>query len=51
VTRNRNLALRALKEWGRDAWPPNAVEVVDECAMNDPNEKTRAQASELIAST
>jgi hypothetical protein len=51
VTRNRYLALRVLEEWGQDAWPANALELVTRCAASDPNEKTRATAGALIAST
>lgn len=46
VTRNRNMALAALKEWPGQTWPPGAQAAVEDLASADPNEKTRELAQE-----
>jgi len=46
VTRNRNMALRALKEWAADTWPEGAREAIANLARNDPNDKAREFARE-----
>jgi hypothetical protein len=47
VTRNRNMALRALDQWPRSAWPADAQETVAHLARTDPNPETRQLAAEL----
>lgn len=46
VTRNRNMALAALKEWPGQTWPPGAQAAVEGLASAEPNEKTRELAQE-----
>ena len=47
VTRNRNLALKALERWPRADWPPAALDAVLVVAGTDPNADTRKLAAEL----
>ncbi|MFL6121926.1 hypothetical protein [Actinophytocola sp.] len=47
VTRNRNMALRALDQWPRSSWPPGAQDTVAQLARTDPNANTRQLATEL----
>jgi len=47
VTRNRNLALKALERWPRADWPPAARDAVLVVARTDPNTDTRKLAAEL----
>jgi hypothetical protein len=47
VTRNRNLALKALERWPRANWPPAAHDAVLVVARTDPNADTRKLATEL----
>jgi hypothetical protein len=46
VTRNRSMALNALKEWPANTWPSEAQAVVAQLATSDPNEQTRKLARE-----
>lgn len=48
VTRNRNMALRALEQWPQSAWPPDAHDAVRDLARTDPNTDTRQLATELV---
>jgi hypothetical protein len=41
VTRNRNMALRALREWPAGTWPDGAREAIANLTLNDPNDKSR----------
>lgn len=47
VTRNRNMALRALREWPADTWPEGAREAIASLALNDPNVKSREFARQI----
>jgi hypothetical protein len=48
VTRNRNMALRALEEWPAASWPASARERMLEVAGSDPNEGTRELAAAVL---
>ncbi|WP_322936739.1 hypothetical protein [Nocardioides bizhenqiangii] len=47
VTRNRNMALQALKEWPAARWPDRARDLVTALADHDPNPQTRELAGEV----
>ena len=49
MTRNRNMALYALKEWPAPTWPPDAQTAIERLAASDPNERTRELARETQA--
>ncbi|MCC6333981.1 MAG: hypothetical protein IT380_08335 [Myxococcales bacterium] len=49
VTRNRNLAIRALGAWPRADWPEEAEAYVRGCAAAEPDEKVRAWFERLLA--
>lgn len=49
VTRNRNMALRALTEWPRSTWPEGAAELARHLASADPNERTRQNAHDALS--
>ena len=49
MTRNRNMALYALKEWPATTWPPDAQTAIERLAASDPNERTRELARETQA--
>jgi hypothetical protein len=49
VTRNRNLAARALAAWGRPAWPPEAEFLLRSALAHEPNEGTRETLGQVIA--
>lgn len=50
VTHNRNAAICTLTAWGRDAWPPEAIGVLEHVRHSEPHEDTRdAIESMLIA--
>ena len=49
VTRNRNLALNALRAWPSSAWPAGARELAATLARSDPNARTRELAAEAVA--
>lgn len=48
VTRNRNMALRALEAWPVAQWPPGAVEAIAHLAELDPNEGAREFAARVL---
>jgi hypothetical protein len=48
VTRNRNMALKALEEWSPAAWPSGALDHLNVVARSDPNDRTRELAVELL---
>ena len=50
VIRNRNMALAALQQWPREAWPERSRDLIATIAASDPNEQTRGLASELASS-
>lgn len=47
VTRNRNMALNALKMWPAETWPSDAQSLINHLASSDPNEQTRGLAREV----
>jgi hypothetical protein len=49
VIRNRNMSLNVLKKWPQDSWPKDAVEMLKETATNEPNQRTRELALEILA--
>jgi len=49
VTRNRNLALRALAQWPRTTWPASTLDAVNDLARTDLNDETRQRAADLAA--
>lgn len=48
VTRNRNMALNALRQWPPPVWPVDARSAVARLASADPDEQTRALASQVL---
>lgn len=51
MTRNRNMALAALKEWPVADWPEGIQADLRRIASSDPNERTRILAHEVLALT
>lgn len=51
VTRNRNLALNALKEWPVADWPDGVAASLRGIAESDPNEQTRDLARDALGRT
>lgn len=49
VTRNRNLALKALKVWGKTNWQNDTEAILSELQKVEPNEQTREYFAELLA--
>jgi len=47
-TRGRNMAINALRDWDRKAWPPNAMEELRRAAAREPDEKTRQRMLDLM---
>jgi hypothetical protein len=41
VTRNRNMAVKALRTWGKSAWPPDAEGALKQALSQEPEEGTR----------
>lgn len=48
VTRNRNMAMKALQHWPESHWPEGARGLVEELSRRDPNEKAREFAREVL---
>jgi hypothetical protein len=48
VVRNRNMAVRALDGWGRDAWPAGAREAVVTALAREPDEDVRGRLRALL---
>ncbi|HEX5727530.1 MAG TPA: hypothetical protein VFX98_18805, partial [Longimicrobiaceae bacterium] len=48
VVRNRNLAVNALAEWGREAWPPEAEPLLRTALAEEPNEGARDWLRRLL---
>jgi hypothetical protein len=48
VIRNRNMAVRALAEWDRDAWPSDAEAELRAALEVEPAEKTRAMMQRVV---
>ncbi len=49
VTRNRNLALKALQVWGKDHWQNDTEALLNELQKDEPNEQTRNYFAEILA--
>jgi hypothetical protein len=49
LLRNRNMALRALSEWGMPRWPAEAVPALTAAREREPDEKVRARMERLLA--
>ena len=47
VIRNRNMAMKALSDWGRQRWPADARRVVEEAFRNEPDEEVKADLGRL----
>lgn len=47
---NRNGALNALEAWGSDHWHDDHRQHLRALAANDPDDRVRTRASELLAS-
>ncbi len=48
VTRTRNTALKALESWPRDAWPPEAHDVLSRQMWREPDDKVRERIRTLL---
>ena len=48
VVRNRNMALRALDQWGREHWPPEAPAALDRAAVQEPRVEVREGMLRLL---
>ena len=48
VTRNRNMALRALGEWPRETWPKEAEEALNRLLSQEPDDGARQRVKDLI---
>ncbi|MFC5748010.1 hypothetical protein [Actinomadura rugatobispora] len=48
VVRNRNMAVRALDGWGRDAWPEGAGDAVAAALAREPDESVRGRLQALL---
>lgn len=51
VTRNRNMALRALAEWPRDKWPNGAQEALNRLLFQEPDDGVRRRTKDLLGKT
>lgn len=49
--RLRNMAIRALHAWGREAWPSDAAGEVEAAAAREPDEDVRQRFRDLLAGT
>jgi hypothetical protein len=49
VVRNRNTALRTLAAWGRERWPPEAVEAVVRAADQEPVADVKGRFMRVLA--
>ena len=49
VIRNRNMAVRALSEWGRDNWPSEATEYVKKAIDEEPEADVRERLENVLA--
>lgn len=47
VIRNRNMAMKALSDWGRERWPADARRVVEEAYRIVPDEEVKADLGRL----
>lgn len=49
VTRNRNMAVRALSAWNRQSWPSEAEPLLRTALEREPNEDTRESMRKMLA--
>ena len=49
VIRNRNMALKAFKNWSRAEWPSDALSVIKRALKKEPDPDVRARLSEFMA--
>lgn len=49
VVRNRNMAIRALAEWGETSWPPDARPALERAAFAEPCEDVRERMTKVLA--
>lgn len=49
VVRNRNMALKALDQWGKAHWPPDMIPVLQEVLQREPNEDVRRRIGSALA--
>jgi hypothetical protein len=48
VVRNRNTALKALSQWGRDAWPSGIEETLKKCLEAEPDDEVRETIGKVL---
>lgn len=48
VTRNRNMAIKALSPWGKDNWPNGTRELLKQAEKDEPNKDTKASIRKLL---
>jgi hypothetical protein len=48
VTRNRNLAIKTLSDWGKDKWPEQMSGLLQDCLILEPNEKVKENLNKVI---
>jgi hypothetical protein len=47
TNRLRNMAIKALHAWGREAWPPDAVSEIATALQREPDDKVRRRLDNL----
>jgi len=47
--RARNMALKALSEWGKDKWPGNVTQLLELARRDEPDQEVRERIDDLIA--
>ena len=47
--RNRNMALKALSEWGEGKWPANMISLLNESREREPDQELRRRIDNVIA--
>lgn len=48
VVRNRNMAIKALSSWPKDAWPAEAETLIGRCIFEEPREDVKARLVALL---
>jgi hypothetical protein len=48
TTRNRNMALRALSEWGKEQWPEEMEALLEKVVVEEPNEHTQENMNKVL---
>jgi hypothetical protein len=49
--RLRNMAINALRDWGKPAWPPDALAEIEAAERREPDTKVRARFRALLDGT